>query len=136
MRAIIIDGVKYIGLIDKHNLKSLSLEHNIYFTLRDIFWNGDERNGVEANLLIDVLVGDEKTYYYKGFGFTDALHKNTYNFTENLFIFLIHISQCTFEFAEVKKYNDIFTEYILFDDWQNDLQTLISELRNLIQNMK
>lgn len=39
MAGVIIDGIKYIETMNKNDLKKRSLEDNIYFTLRDIFWN-------------------------------------------------------------------------------------------------
>ncbi len=39
MSAIIINGIKYLRLCNGYKLKNLSLEDNVYFSLRDIFIN-------------------------------------------------------------------------------------------------
>lgn len=35
--------------MNDNTLKSKSLEDNVYFTLRDIFWNGDYDQCISAN---------------------------------------------------------------------------------------
>jgi len=51
---IIFNGIKYIHLHNDHKFKLLSLEDNVYFTLRDIFLNANNDdnndNDVEANM--------------------------------------------------------------------------------------
>ena len=37
--ARIINNIKYIHLSNENHLKNKSLEDNVYFTLRDIFYN-------------------------------------------------------------------------------------------------
>jgi hypothetical protein len=37
MAGRLIEGIRYIGLMNDNSFKSKSLEDNVYFTLRDIF---------------------------------------------------------------------------------------------------
>ena len=39
MSGLLIDGIKYMCIMDNNDLKKKSLGDNVYFTLRDIFWN-------------------------------------------------------------------------------------------------
>jgi len=51
MAGRIINGIKYIELLNDNNLKNKSFEDCVYFTLRDIFWNVDARDCMMANNL-------------------------------------------------------------------------------------
>ena len=43
----IINGNKYICLHNNNEFKNISLEDNVYFTMRDIFLNGDSYHIIE-----------------------------------------------------------------------------------------
>ena len=54
----IINGIKYLQHFNDNNLKSLSLEDNVYFTLRDIFINMAELQYImEANVFNNQISG-------------------------------------------------------------------------------
>ena len=62
---------KYVELCNSHNLKSLSLEDNVYFTLRDIFMNaGSADDAIECNQFNIQLTND--------IGFEDRTDTFTY----------------------------------------------------------
>jgi len=80
MSGIIYDGKKYIKLHNDHQLKFLSLENNVYFLLRDIFFYISGIDYViEANNFNHALSGgiryEERNDYFK---YTNVLHSSTY----------------------------------------------------------
>ena len=124
MSGRIINGIKYVRLMDLNDLKRLSLEHNIYFTLRDIFWNGEENDCYMATHLNGLLLINPKSYSF-GFNkltlsFAKKLHNYLNNFHENRIYF-------TDEYGEEDDY-----EYILFDEWWENFQALIQSLNVFI----
>jgi hypothetical protein len=121
----IIDNVKYIALLDDNNFKMLSLEDNVYFTLRDIFWNMDNCDLVmDANRFNEKLTNNisyedrNETFCY-----TDIL--NDKNYIHELSKWLEHIKPCYFEFERDFFETDINNnEIIKFDDWLIQLENL------------
>ena len=134
----IINGIKYLQLHNDNNFKSLSLEDNVYFTLRDIFLNISSIDYVmEANQLNSHLTGsisyEERE---SGFQYRDSLINII--FVRRLNQWLNFITPFDFDFEELDdKADDEEKEWyydmkrlIKFDDWWNQFE----ELKKLIKN--
>lgn len=134
MAGRIINGIKYIVLHEPNDLKKKSLEHNIYFTLRDIFWNGEENDCIRTNYYNNILRVNNCTYKEEGFGFSNALRENPDNFTKNLYNYLKNFDKKQIYFTNEGEEGDYETnvDYILFDDWWKQLQSLIDDLHEFI----
>lgn len=114
----IIDGVKYIHLLNDNELKLNSLNDCLYFTLRDIFENAYSYDTIlEVNLFCQKLTGelyfeDRKSIY----NYTNALSK--LNYLTKLISWLDKINIDDFEFILLGEDDKInMEEYIKWDDW-------------------
>jgi hypothetical protein len=125
MAGRIINGIKYIGLLDSNDLKNESIEHNIYFILRDIFWNGEEPDCLMVNHLNSCLLVNDESY---SFGF----NKITLTLARKLYKYLNNFDKNRIYFTEEDIIDDNQTEYILFDDWWENLQNLVKKLNEFI----
>lgn len=118
---------KYIGLYDDNNLKQLSLNDNVYFTLRDIFRNTGSCNiATEANdyntlLTNGIYLGDRKD----NFQYTNVLHQLKY--VNKLRNWLNRFDEDYFDVEEFDKCKNGVI-YMKFDDWWKQFE----ELRDLI----
>jgi len=125
----IIDGVKYIHLMNDNDFKKKSLYDNVYFTLRDIFANSESADTVmKANYfngrLTNNIYFEDRT---ERFQYSNELHQKY--FVEHLQRWLTHFSIYYFEFIEPEEGEEIdMKEYMKFDDWWLQFE----ELRNLI----
>jgi hypothetical protein len=134
----IINGIKYLQHFNDNNLKSLSLEDNVYFTLRDIFINMAELQYImEANVFNNQISGsicyeDRKS----NFKYTHALNDKL--FVDRLNKWFKYIKKSDFEFEEPDDKADDEEKYwyydmkllIKFDDWWSQFE----ELKVLIKN--
>jgi hypothetical protein len=127
----------YIMLCNDNKFKSLSLEDNVYFTMRDIFMNSDS---VNATLFANVVNGDlsnnisyeERTPEFK---YSNML--NNKNDVEQVLDLLENLNSFDFYNKEPNKFEMIDDEYaakfshklLEFDTWFAQLQTLIKTLR-------
>lgn len=129
---------KYIMLSNDINLKSLSLEDNIYFTLRDIFFNIEpevkmyKANDINAKLSMEIPYEDrDNTFkYYKLASDSD--------FVTVILDFLNSIKQSDFNFEyenveDEVDVNTINSEYICFDVWWSNLEELKKSLLALVK---
>jgi len=128
----IINNIKYLQLFNDNSFKSLSLEDNVYFTLRDIFLNIAGMDFVmEANGFNYKISGgvsyEERNH---GFQYTNELYDKI--FVGRLYFWLKHIYKSDFDFEELddkaddeekKLYNDM-TRLIKFDDWWSQVEDL------------
>ena len=110
-----------------NNFKKKSFEDNVYFTLRDIFWNVESPDVCyQANDFNISLTGgiyyEERTDKFK---YTNVLYEKDY--VERLQRWLKRFDHYYFEFEEQNKKIDI-DKYMKFDDWWVQFE----ELRNLI----
>lgn len=125
----IIDGVKYINLMNDNDFKKKSLYDNVYFTLRDIFANAYSADTImEANYfngrLTNNICFEDRT---ERFEYTNELHQKY--FVERLQSWLKHFNIHYFEFIELEEGEEIHDEsYMKFDDWWVQFE----ELKNLI----
>lgn len=114
------NGTKYLILANDNNLKSLSLEDNVYFTLQDIFLNMTETYEVlDINNLNKRLKDDVSDY-------TDVLNDTQYLIELNMF--LKSINESNFQFKQ-HTYN--INELIKFGTWYENFVNLkqLIELR-------
>ena len=138
------NATKYVFLCNPHKFKSLTLEDNVYFTLRDIFMNAkDADDAIECNEFNHQLTNE--------IGFEDRTDTFTYTnvlqdkaFVEGLikwlcdikpsrdFFFTDEIDEddvCTFNGAcdmltTKWKYSDDNCEYITLDSWMENFNEL------------
>ena len=137
----IINGIKYLQLHNDNNFKSLSLEDNVYFTLRDIFTNISgcdycmEANGFNSHLTGSLSYEERKN----DFQYTDVLNDKL--FVDRLNTWLNYIHKSDFDFEELDdKADDEEKEWyyntkrlIKFDDWWSqfeELKVLIKQTLN------
>ena len=147
---ILIDGVKYLKLHNLRELKKLSLEDNVYFTLRDIFYTHRYIDGV---LRADDFIGK----LTNNISYEDGTEKIEYtnllmdeNFLSSLIEWMKLIRITDFETPEhcdtsSKKYLDELnywcynvdmSEYVVLEDWMNDFNKLILELETQLEKVK
>lgn len=125
----IINGIKYIYLINDNEFKKKSLYDNIYFTLRDIFANADladtfMKANYFNNLLTNNICFEERTEKFK---YSRELHQKDY--VEHLQKWLKHLNIYYFKFKEPEEGEDIdMKKYIKFDKWWIQFE----ELRKII----
>ena len=125
----LINGVKYIHLMNDNEFKKKSLKDNVYFTLRDIFANADSADTImEANYFNGRLTGgicfEDRT---ERFQYSNELHQKYY--VERLQRWLKHFDIHYFEFEEPEEDEEIdMKEYMKWDDWWVQFE----ELRKLI----
>ena len=130
MAGKIINGVKYICLMNENDFKKKSLEDNVYFTLRDIFSNAESIDtALEANSFNTCLTNgisfEERT---NSFEYTNMLHEMCSVSELNTWLKWFK-KDGWFEFREPDEDEDINVEaYMKFDDWWVQFE----ELRNLI----
>ena len=134
----IINCIKYLQHCNDNNIKSLSLEDNVYFTLRELFYNMYELDYImEANVFNNEISGsicyeDRKS----DFKYKDALNDKL--FVDRLNKWLNQIKKTDFEFEEPYDKADDEEKYwyydikllIKFDDWWSQFE----ELKVLIKN--
>ena len=114
----IINDIKYFQLANENHLKNISLEDNVYFTLRDIFANVSGIDYcMEANGFLDQLTNgisfQERTI---DFTYTNVLNDKIYIYLLNRW--LSYIQKYSFEFEAIN--DDVDAEesnLFKFDDW-------------------
>lgn len=127
MSGRLINGIKHMYINDDNDFKKKSFEDNVYFTLRDIFWNaGSPDTCYQANDFNISLTGriyfEERT---DKFEYTNVLYEKYY--VERLQRRLKRFNHYYFEFEEPDEEIDM-DKYMKFDDWWFQFE----ELRNLI----
>jgi hypothetical protein len=151
MAGRLIDGVKYVGLMNDNSFKSKSLEDNVYFTLRDIFWNGEIDDLMSANhfngLLTNNVSFQERD---ERFEYANKLYDYNSDFTKKLYDWLSRLTgykrtsnnvnswkDSMFEFKEVEEDDDFdMARYMKYDDWWDQLQVLIRKLEEQLEKHK
>ena len=130
MSTRLIHGIKYLESYDDNNLKKLSLENNVYFTLRDIFWNISATHYLhQANefnkKLTNNISYDDRT---DNFQYTDVLNDNCFVNKLRLWFNTINITDFEFEIPDDEDkdsyYNVDLTHYIKLDDWFKQFEIL------------
>lgn len=134
----LINGTKYIELIDydKHiTYPYPSLEDEVYFVLRNIFWNADIRPMEIANdfnhRLTNGVSFHERT---EQFNYSNVLYDDN-DFTKELYEWLctlITYKDLTIEFTESESELDM-NKYMKFDDFLFDVECLIEKLKGHLE---
>ena len=136
MAGRLIDGIRYIGLMNDNEFKSKLLEDNVYFTLRDIFWNIDINNGIRANyfnsLLTNNISFEERD---KNFQYTNVLYDYNSNYTQDLLNWLCRIYSFEFLPLEEDEYIDM-NQYMKYDDWLVQFEDLLKKLKEQLEKHK
>ena len=118
MSGRLINGIKHMYNNDDNDFKKKSLEDNVYFTLRDIFWNCDSADTImEANYfngrLTNNICFEDRT---ERFQYSNELHQKDY--VGRLQRWLKYITIYYFEFEEPEEDEKIdMKEYMKFEDW-------------------
>jgi hypothetical protein len=146
----LINGERYIYLMNDNSFKSRSLEDNVYFTLRDIFLNGCPDDCMMANYFNGILTNNisfgERDSNFK---YANVLHDCNCDFTEKLYTRLRML--CGYKYPKSKSANSSknsmfdfeedddeidMSEYIKYDDWWDQLQELMKQLEEQITKLK
>lgn len=137
MSGRLINGIKYIYINDCNDFKKNSLYDNLYFTLRDIFWNSNSADiCMEANHYNGLLTGDipfeERT---NSFQYTNVLYQK--DEVKKILHWLNRFKQNGwFEFNELEKDEEIIKEeYMLFIDWWKQFEELRVTLEEHYKNL-
>ena len=131
----IIDNIEYIELLYNNDLKSKTLEDNVYYTLRDIFWNSDEEYDlIMSNKFNKFLKNNDS---FESFEYTDVLYDYCSEFTQELYDYLKNFTKDRIYFVEdsVEKNKKDFY-YIKLDDWWSELQQLVKKLEEQLEKHK
>ena len=130
---------RFICVNDNNDFKKLSLEDNVYFTLRDIFFNTDIIDyAIKANEFNSMLT---RNIYFEDrtsdFKYTNLLNDKT--FLYNLKTFLKKVNLRYFELLEeedVKLYGEEENYDIPFNDWVIQFEDLKKQLENKYNELK
>jgi hypothetical protein len=154
MAGRLIHGVQYICLMNDNSFKSKSLEDNVYFTLRDIFWNGEIDDVMSANhyngLLTNGVSFEERDAHFE---YTNVLYDYNSDYTKQLYDWLASLTgykltskpngwkDSMISFREVEEddsdVNEIdMTRYMKYDDWWDQLQELMKKLEEQLEKHK
>jgi hypothetical protein len=127
----IFNNIKYLQLANENQLKSKSLEDNVYFTLRDIFNNvSGFDNCMEANSFNDALTNrisyQERT---NDFTYTNVLNDKKYMYRLSEWLSRIHKGEFEFEALNDTEEKEKVWYYdtihlFPFDDWWLQLEEL------------
>jgi hypothetical protein len=127
MSGRLINGIKYMYIKDDNDFKKKSFEDNVYFTLRDIFWNAASSDTCfQANDFNTMLTGgiyfEERTDKFK---YTNLLHEK--NYVKLLQRWLKRFNHYYFEFEEPYEYEEInIDKFMKFDDWWVQFEEIIN----------
>ncbi len=144
----LINGKKYLKLHDHNYYKSISLEDNVYFTLRDLFLNISH----DITICMNVVWFTEKltnyTFYEDrkiDFKYSNMLNNKLY--LQHLLKFLNQINEDSFEFIvppedidigeeAINAYYDInLSTYLILEDWLCQLEFLKKCIKEKIENL-
>lgn len=134
----IFNGTKYMRLCNNNDFKKLSLNDNIYFTLRDIFSNGDSYDiCMTANhfnsLLTNNISFQERKNSEEPFQYSNVLEDK--NFVKRLQKWLSSFHVSWFHFLEEDEEEDVdMNDYIEWDDWWIQFEELKRNLKEHFDN--
>ena len=119
---------KYLQLCNDNNLKKLSLEDNVCFTLRDIFLNISDCRFVILSVEFNAKLTNNIRYEVrsKDFTYTDILNDKSYLY--DVIQFLRPITSLYFDYKILENENVDLNEYIQLDLWilqLNELKILL-----------
>ena len=119
---------KYLQLCNDNNLKKISLEDNVCFTLRDIFLNISDYRFVILSVEFNAKLTNNIRYEVrsKDFTYTDILNDKSYLY--DVIQFLRPITSLYFDYKILENENVDLNEYIQLDLWilqLNELKILL-----------
>ena len=139
MVGVTLNNNRYIMVCNKQILKLKSLEDNLYFTIREIFFNIEPEFKINKANYINSKLSNGIPYEDRNDKFEYYKLTNDSNFVISILDFLNSIKQSDFTFpydnSEHELELDIETlnsEFICFDLWWNQLE----ELKQLLFNLK
>ncbi len=139
MAGRLIDGIRYLGLMNDNELKSKSLEDNVYFTLRDIFWNADCDDCMSANHYNGLLTNDV-SFEERGenFKYANILYDHNSDYTKKLYNFICRIikyKNTIFDFQELSVIDEDNSKqkYIKYDEWLEQVYDLRQKLEEILE---
>ena len=122
----IVNGVKYIELLFEDNLKNISLNDWIYYSLQDAHWNAEnEKYSLIVVDLIKQLIKERKN---DNNVYTNVIDDTKY--VKKVYEFLNSLDEKAFYFIEEPLDNEV--NYIEYNVWFNNLQKLLQHLENLL----
>jgi hypothetical protein len=126
-------GEKYLYLHNDNDFKKLSLEDNVYFTLRDLFLNADSNDCFIVNnfnsLLTNNISYEERDEF---FIYTDKLIDKEY--VTKLYNYLLKFKKSHFD-TEIANEDDNINDYIKFDIWWDQFENLRNLLKIRLNNL-
>jgi len=134
---LIINNVKYILLQGKdiENLKKESLEDNIYFTLRDIFFNADNVRTIDIVNDFNRKLTNNICYEIRKSDFRYSNILSNEEYVKELLNFLHRINENYFIYNIVDDISEInLNNYMKINDWLNNLNNIKSSLEQIIKN--
>ena len=119
---------KYLQLCNDNNLKKISLEDNVCFTLRDIFLNISDYRFVILSVEFNAKLTNNIRYEVraKDFTYTNILNDKSYLY--DVIQFLRPITSLYFDYKILENENVDLNEYIQLDLWilqLNELKILL-----------
>lgn len=128
-----IEGVKHMCLMESNCLKFKSLEDNLYFTLRDIFWNAKDETALKSHHFYSLLAGnvrlEDRTIDFK---YSSILNEHSGEYIEDVCCFFqdcLENKVFVFDGDNYWSNNDHNPEeYMPFSDWRCQLIKLINLL--------
>lgn len=126
----LINGIKYMYICNDNYLKQHSLEDNLYFTLRDIFWNCEDSVVCMIAKSYIMMLNGEIDYESRTdtFQYAKVLNKKYECYAIINWLSKIKLSWFEFENVEDIK-NDENDKFILFDIWWKQFEKLKEMLR-------
>lgn len=131
----IINGIKYIELFDSNELKNKSLEDNVYYTLKDIIYNGEEDDIAASNYLIKNLKKTDTNVNYQEY--SNILYDYNSDFTQKLYNYMCKFSITKINLIEenVQKLNSD-KKYIKLDEWIIQFNNLTQKINEQLKKHK
>ena len=123
------NGIKYMLLCNNNDLKKKSLNDNVYFTVRDIFKNGDYNMVITANYYNGLLTNNisyEDRNPAVQFQYANVLEQPVY--LTKLLKWLSQIGMYSFDFVELEGEDIDMAEYIKWEDWWQQFEELKRKL--------
>lgn len=146
-----IYGIRHVCLMNDNSFKSKSLEDNVYFTLRDIFWNGEISDLMAANHFNGLLTNHVSFEMRNAnFEYTNLLYDYNSDYTKKLYNWLSRLTgykltskkpnvwtDSIFDFQEVEEDEEIdMTQYMKYVDWWDQIQELMKKLEEQLEKHK
>jgi hypothetical protein len=128
MSGLLINGIKYMGIMENNELKKKSLDDNVYFTLRDIFWNSMSADIVFQSSNFNDKLSGGICYEYRpdNFYYSNVLYKDKI-YIYKLLKWLKKITIHHFDFLEPEHDEQIdMKKFMKFEDWWIQFINLIN----------